>query len=62
MKFVNYWWKVQSNENYRDVMLKSFQPFIESAAVLVFVFKPYRQWEACHKKGEEELEHNAPGK
>jgi hypothetical protein len=65
IKFISYQRKVQKSENYHDVMLKSFQPFIhviESAAVRVFAFKPDRQWKACQKKSQEELENNVPGK
>ena len=46
-------------------MLKNFQPFIhviESVAVPVFAFEPYRQWEACQKKRKKELKNNLPGK
>ena len=46
-------------------MLKNFQPFIhviESAAVPVFAFGPYGQWEACQNKAKRELKNNIPGK
>jgi hypothetical protein len=49
---------------YRDLMLKYFQPFIhviESAAVPIFAFGPYRQWEACQNEAKGELENNIPG-
>ena len=56
---------MQSNENYRYVMLKSFQPLmhiVELVEVRTFAFKPHGQREACQKKDEEELENSVPGK
>lgn len=62
---ISYQRNVQRRDNYHDVMLKSFQPFmhgIQLTAVLVFA---YRRLDACRKKdnekGNEELENNIPG-
>jgi hypothetical protein len=54
IKLISYQRNVQRRENYPDMMMKRFQPFvhvIESAAVRVFTLKPDRQREACQKKG-----------
>ena len=56
---------MQSNENYRYVMLKSFQPLMHVVGLVevrIFAFKPHGQPEACQKKDEEELENSVPGK
>jgi hypothetical protein len=38
-KFMNYQRKGKKSENYLDVLLKIFQPFIEPEAVPVFAFE-----------------------
>ena len=55
---------MQSNENYRYVTLKSFQPLmhiVELVEVRTFAFKPHGQREAG-QKDEEGLENSVPSK
>ena len=62
---VNHGWNMQSSENYRNVILKTLDPFIyviERTAVRVFAFKPYIQRGACQKKGDDEFKSSVPGK